>query len=99
MGSDDRYPYFVGELDGTPIRYHCLAVEHVVAIRRGLAECGTVIHDAPSAWLDLARGAERTTAQPDETPIPLSRNERVALKTLRLLKDRGVIQPGEGSTE
>lgn len=99
MAALDRYPYFVGDLDGTPIRYHCLAVESVVGIRRGLAECGVVIHDAPSSWLDLATGAERAAAQPDETPIPLSRDERVALKALRLLTDRGVIQASDGIAE
>jgi hypothetical protein len=53
-GPHERYAYFIGEHDGTPIRYHCLEVESLVAIRRGIAECGAVTHDATSAWLELA---------------------------------------------
>jgi hypothetical protein len=60
------YPYFVGELDGTPIRYHCLYVSNVVAIRRGLEQRGAVWHNAHDAWLELATAAE---LEPD----PLSR--------------------------
>jgi hypothetical protein len=63
----DRYPYFIGTLEGTPIRYHCLDVAYVVAIRRGLAERGTVIHEAANAWLDLAIAAELPAQEdPDE---------------------------------
>lgn len=53
MKPGDNFPYFLGELDGMHILYHCLAVEYVAAIRRGLAEHGTVLHDAPSAWMTV----------------------------------------------
>ena len=80
----DRYAYFIGELDGTPIRYHCLEVGYIVAIRRGLAERGAVLHDAPGSWLDLATAEDLRAAEPEH--IPLSSEERIALATLRLLR-------------
>lgn len=62
-----RHPSFLGEHDGTPIVYKCLAIEYVAAIRRGLAERGAVIHDVPSSWMTLAT-AEDLAAEthPDE---------------------------------
>ena len=69
MIEHDRYPYFIGELDGTPIRYHCLYVSAVVAIRRGLAQRGAVWHDAHDAWLELAIPAD-LPAQEDPAEIP-----------------------------
>ena len=59
----ERYAYFVGEHDGTPIRYHCLEVASLIAIRRGLAECGAVIHDAADAWLELVTPGDPATGE------------------------------------
>jgi len=58
IGKFERFPHFIGELDGTPIRYYCLNVAYVVAIRRGLAERGAVLHDASSSWLDFPEATE-----------------------------------------
>jgi hypothetical protein len=69
MTEYERYPYFIGELDGTPIRYHCLYVSNVVAIRRGLAQRGAVWHDAHDSWLELAAPAD-LPAQEDAAEIP-----------------------------
>jgi hypothetical protein len=103
MGPHDRYPYFVGTHDGTPIRYHCLAVEVVVAIRRGLEDGGAVTHFATTSWLDLWRAEDASVGEvaanksamisDSPPPIPLSSDERVALGALRLLVERGVIGP------
>ena len=63
-----HFPDFLGELDGTMILYHCLSTVSVIAIRRGLATSGSVLHDAPDSWLELATDADVRAAYPAVAP-------------------------------